>query len=431
MLQCDSRKIKVGDTFIALYGRNTDGHKYIEDAINRGAKKVIAEYGSYDVQTLIVDNTNDYLNKYLKVNYIDIKIIGVTGTNGKTTTCYLIYQLLNKLGVKCAYIGTLGYILDDKIKELDNTTPGSLDIYYLLKDSYIHNCQYVVMEISSQALDQGRVDFLELDYIIFTNLTRDHLDYHKNMENYMKAKKKIFTLLKKDGMSLINNDDEYSDDFKINKYKTYGFSDSDYIIDENDNINGKKYNIPLIGKYNKYNTLSAISLVLEMGYNYDNLFQLVNQLKEPSGRMETVKYNTNKIIIDYAHTPDAMINIISAVRALKPHKIITIIGCGGNRDRGKRAEMGLIATTKSDYVIFTSDNPRNENPERIIEDMVNKLDNNNYKIESNRENAIKKGIQLLENNDILLVLGKGHEKYQIINDIRIPFDDKKIVLENI
>lgn len=431
MLQDDSRKIKEGDTFLALKGYSSDGHKYIEDAIKRGAKKIISEYGNYSVPTLIVDNTKEYLDKYLKMNSVDIKIIGVTGTNGKTTTCYLIYQLLNKLGVKCSYIGTLGYIMDDKTIELENTTPGKLELFYLLKDSYEHNCEYVVMEISSQALDQDRVNFIELDYAVFTNLTRDHLDYHETVENYVGAKKKMFYLLKDDGVSLVNSDDEYVENFKIKNYKTYGFNNSDYTINEDGFINGKKYDIPLIGDYNKYNVLAAISVLYEMGYSYDNLYNIVPNLKEPSGRMEVIEYNTNKIIIDYAHTPDAMVNVINATRKLTEGRIITIIGCGGNRDKGKRKMMGIIATDNSDYTIFTSDNPRFEDPLLILHDITNSLDKNNYEIESNRENAIKRGIQLLNNNDILLVLGKGHEKYQIINDTKMPFDDKKIVLENI
>ncbi len=431
MLQSDSRKVKDGDTFIALKGYNEDGHKYIYDAIKRGAKKIIAEHGNYSVPTLIVDNTNDYLDKYLKINNVNIKIIGVTGTNGKTTTCYLIYQLLNQLGVKCSYIGTLGYIVDSKQKPLINTTPGRLELYYLLKDSFNYGCEYVVMEISSQALDQNRVSFLELDYAIFTNLTRDHLDYHKTLDNYIDAKKKMFYLLKEDGISLINNDDDYCDKFKIKNYKTYGFKNSDYTINDDDYINNQKYNIPLLGHFNRYNVLAALSVMFEMGYNYDNLYNLVSNLKEPSGRMEVINYHSNKIIVDYAHTPDAMVNIISASRELNPNNIITIIGCGGNRDKGKRKMMGMIATDYSDYVIFTSDNPRFEDPNTILQDITVSLDKNNYEIESNRENAIKRGIQLLTNNDILLVLGKGHEKYQIIKDIKVPFDDRKVILENI
>lgn len=431
MLQDDSRKIKEGDSFIALKGYKEDGHKYIEEAIKNGAKKIIAERGIYSVPTLIVDNTNEYLDKYFKINNIDVKLIGVTGTNGKTTTCYLIYQLLNKLGCKTAYIGTLGYIINDKVKELNNTTPGKLELYNLLKDSKNHNCEYVVMEVSSQALDQNRVDYLEFDYAIFTNLTRDHLDYHETIENYIDAKKKLFYLLKDNGISLINNDDIYAEKFKIKNYKTYGFNNSDYIITDDNYINGYKYDIPLLGHYNKYNVLAAISLLYEMGYSYENLSELVANVKEPSGRMEVIKYNNNKIIIDYAHTPDAMINVISASRKLCTGKIITIIGCGGNRDKGKRKMMGLIATDNSDYVIFTSDNPRFEDPNDILYDITSSLDKNNYEIKTNREIAIKKGIHLLNNDDILLVLGKGHEKYQIIGDTKIPFDDKKIILDNI
>ena len=273
MIQSDSRKIKKGDIFIALKGYKEDGHKYIMDAIKRGASKVVCEHGKYEVDTLIVDNTNDYLDKYLKINNIDIKIIGVTGTNGKTTTCYLLYQILNKLGIKCAYIGTLGYILDDKVEELDNTTPGSLELYYLLKRSKENNCEYVVMEISSQALDQNRVNFIELDYAIFTNLTRDHLDYHKDIDNYIEAKQKMFNLLKDNGVSLINNDDIYSDKFKIKNYKTYGFSSCDYTINEGE------YNIPLIGEYNKYNLLAALSALYEMKYTNKDLYDIVSNLK--------------------------------------------------------------------------------------------------------------------------------------------------------
>ena len=431
MLQSDSRKIKFADTFIALKGYNEDGHKYIEEAIKKGASKIVCEHGSYSVKTIIVDNTNEYLNKYLKTNNIDIKIIGVTGTNGKTTTCYLIYQLLNNLGINCAYIGTIGYIYKDICEDLNNTTPGGLELYYLIKRSKEYGCKYIVMEVSSQALDQKRVDFLEFDYAIFTNLTRDHLDYHKNIDNYINSKKRLFELLKENGKSIINNDDKYSDNFKIYNYKTYGFKNSDYTINKDDYINGDKYNIPLLCDYNKYNILAAISLLYEMGYKYEDLYNLVSKLKEPSGRMEVINYNSNKIIIDYAHTPDALDNVLNGIKKYVKGRIITIVGCGGNRDKGKRSMMGEIATNLSNYVIFTSDNPRYEDPNKILSDITNLLYNKNYEIESNRENAIKKGIQLLDNNDILLVLGKGHEKYQIIKGKKYPFDDKEVILKNI
>ena len=420
MLQSNSKKINKGDTFIALRGINDDGHNYVEDAIKRGASKVIVEKGEYSVETEKVEDTLNYLNRYINDNNIDIKIIGVTGTNGKTTTCYLIYQLLNKLNIKCSYIGTLGYIVDDKIEQLDNTTPSKIDTYNLLKKSEYLNCKYVVMEISSQALDQDRIDFIRLDYIIYTNLTRDHLDYHKSFGKYIKAKQKIFNLLKDTGISLINNDDEYSELFKVGKYKTYGIkNDSDYKLDN--------YKNNLIGEFNKYNLLASISLLYEMGYTYNDLYNIVVDLKEPNGRMNVVEYKNNKIIIDYAHTPDAVENVLNTVNSINHNRIITIIGCGGNRDKGKRPIMGSISTKLSDYVIFTSDNPRYEDELEIIKDITFNIDSTNYEVEIDRKAAIMKGIKKLNSNDILMILGKGHEDYQIIKDKKIHFDDKEIV----
>ena len=430
MLQSNSKKINKGDTFIALKGINDDGHNYILDAIKRGATKVIVERGNYSVDTILVDDTTKYLDNYIKDNYIDINIIGVTGTNGKTTTCYLVYQLLNKLGLSCAYIGTLGYIYNDINISLDNTTPSKIELYNLLSKSKELGCKYVVMEVSSQALDQDRINFIKLKYAIYTNITRDHLDYHKTLSNYINAKKKILELLDTNGIILINNDDKYCNKFKLGKYKTYGYKNSDYTIDNNC-INGNKYIINLVGKHNIYNVLASISLLYEMGYTYEELYSLIPELKAPSGRMEVIDYKDNKIIIDYAHTPDAVENVLKSVGKITTGCIITIIGCGGNRDKGKRKMMGEISTNLSTYVIFTSDNPRFENPMDILDDITVNLDKNNYEIEVNRENAIKKGIQLLSNNDILMLLGKGHEKYQIIGDTKIPFDDKKIVFENI
>ena len=229
MLKCDSRLIAEGDTFIAIKGELNDGHQYIEDAIAKGAKRIICEYGNYEVETIRVASTKEYLIKYLKENMPNIKIIGVTGTNGKTTTCYLIWQIFNKLGVKCAYIGTLGFYLDKKIKDLNNTTPGSIELFNLINEAYNQKYEYVVMEVSSQALAQNRVDFISYDYAIFTNLTQDHLDYHKSMENYIIAKQRLFHLLKSSGVSLINNDDLYVKYFEIKNIS--------YEVIDNFNIN--------------------------------------------------------------------------------------------------------------------------------------------------------------------------------------------------
>ena len=220
MLKSDSRLIKEGDTFIALKGEIYDGHQFVEEAIERGAREVIVEYGDYGKLTKKVSSTKKYLAEYLNLQLPNIKIIGVTGTNGKTTTCYLIWQIFKMLGVKCAYIGTLGYYLEEKEKDLLNTTPGSIELFELINQAYLHDCRYVVMEVSSQALSQGRVDFLKFDYAIFTNLTQDHLDYHKTMENYALAKQKLFKLLKSSGISIINNDDINNEMFKIKNYVT-------------------------------------------------------------------------------------------------------------------------------------------------------------------------------------------------------------------
>ena len=446
-VKVDSRKVKEGDIFVAIKGINHDGNDYIEEAIKNGATTVVVEKGLYSVDTLIVKDTKEYLIKYLKENYYDkiknLKLIGITGTNGKTTSCYLLYQALNKLNKKCAYIGTIGFYIEDSVNKLNNTTPDILDIYEMLLECARKNCEYVVMEVSSHALALKRVEGLLFDYVVFTNLTKDHLDYHKNMEDYALAKKILFTKLKEKGKAIINIDDKYHDYFLLdnNTNITYGINSSNYQIkDYQVNESGSEFNIfynnknnqfktNLIGKYNIYNTLISIIILNEIGYYYDDIYKIISELSAPKGRMEVVKYNDNLIIIDYAHTPDAVLKIIKTVKQLSKNKIYTIIGCGGNRDKTKRPEMAKIATELSDFVVFTSDNPRDENPNDIIDDMIRNLEYNNYEIIINRKEAIEKSIQMLTKSDILLVLGKGHEDYQIINGKKIDFDDKKVVLE--
>ena len=429
----DSRKINKGDIFVALKKVN-DGHNYVIDAIKKGASKVVVSDGDYEIETIKVKDTHEYLVNYLYDNYYDkikdLKLIGMTGTNGKTTTCFLIYQALNKLGIKCAYIGTIGFYLEKKIKPLNNTTPDILEIYELLLECVNNNIEYVVMECSSHALEMHRLDRLEFKYGIFSNLTQDHLDYHKTIENYITAKQKLFdkVALK----TFVNSDDPYKDYFIKDNTITYGLN-GDYKLSDIDlnnrtfKVNGKTYKTKLIGKHNIYNLLAVIALLTELKLNTN----IVNDLISPPGRMDIIYKNNNMIIVDYAHTPDAVNKIISSVKELNHNKIITIIGCGGDRDKTKRPIMSKIACNYSDYVIFTNDNPRNENPNNIISDMLHNLDKFNYKIILNREKAIIKGIQMLEKNDILLVLGKGHEDYQIINGVKYHFDDKEIVIKNI
>ena len=435
-IKIDSRKVEKGDTFIALRGVRDDGHKYVLDAIKNGASKVIVEEGEYPVETIIVDDTKKYLEDYLYKNYYKkiskLKLIGITGTNGKTTTSYLIYQALNKNNIKCAYIGTIGFYTDKRI-EVSNTTPNLYELYNMLLECVDKDYKYVVMEVSSQGLSYGRVNTLLFDYVVFTNLTMDHLDYHITMENYLNEKLKLFNMTR-DGYAIINSDSTYGKYFikDNNKNITYGKNNSDYIIsDINMDIHGTsfklnnvEYKTKLIGEYNIYN-LSVVIILL-------NLLKLdksvIEFLEPPIGRMDIVKYNDNLIIIDFAHTPDAVEKILDTAKEINHNHIITLIGCGGNRDKVKRHLIGEVSTNKSDYVFFTSDNPRMEDPMEILNDITSKLDKKNYEIIVNRKESINKSIQTLSKNDILLLLGKGHENYQIIGNKKYPFNDKDTVL---
>ncbi len=442
MLRTNSKEVLKNDTFIAIKGETCDGHDYIEEAIAKGAKEIIAEHGLYSVETLIVHDTKEYVKKYVssyKEELKDLFLIGMTGTNGKTTTCYLLYQALNKIGKKCAYIGTIGFFIEEKVKDITNTTPGILDIYEMLLEAKRKGCTHVVMEVSSHALAQDRVYGLDFDVAIISNITRDHLDYHKTMEEYATAKQKLFYMVKGSGFAIIPTNIEYRSYFELeqNQNITYG-EDGEYQISsiqiESDKSlftvthNGavESYEIKLVGLYNIYNMMNVI-IVLEK-LEIEDIGGLISSLTPPKGRMDTISYEENKIIIDYAHTPDAVENILNCVKQFGKGKIYVVIGCGGNRDKEKRPMMASIATGLADYVIFTSDNPRDEDPMDIMHDMVDSLNTTNYEIEINRENAIIKGIQKCIKNDILLILGKGHENYQIMKNEKIHFDDKEIVL---
>lgn len=437
-VKVDSRKVVEGDTFVAIK-YNNDGHNYIEDAIKKGAKKIVCEQGLYSVETLIVKDTHEYLVNYLKEKYYDkikdLKLIAITGTNGKTTSCYLISQLLNKSGIKCGYIGTIGFYINDKIRNLNNTTPDILDMYEMLLECKEKGCEYVVLEASSHSLEQNRLKGLLFDYAVFTNLTMDHLDYHKTMEKYAKSKQKLFSMLKENGKAIVNVDSEYKEYFTVkDKTLTYGINDSDYKISDINikkestsfKINNEEFKTKLIGKFNIYNMTICVIIMKLL-----NLYNIIYDLEPPKGRMEKIKYNDNLIIIDYAHTPDAVENVLKTVKQLNYDNIYTIIGCGGNRDKSKRKIMGELSTKLSNYVIFTSDNPRNEEPINILNDITSSLQNNNYEIIENRESAIIRGIQLMQKSDILLVLGKGHEEYQIIGNIKYDFSDELIIRNNI
>ena len=444
-IKTDSRKVQKGDTFVAIKGNTVDGHDYIEKAIKNGASKIVCEHGSYNVETIIVPDTKEYLQKYIVDNYKDIinklDIIGVTGTNGKTTTCFLTYQMLNKLGIKTAYIGTIGFYVDDEVYELPNTTPEITEIYSMLTTALEKGCKTVVMEVSSHALSFKRVEGLNFTVEAFTNLTEDHLDYHKTMENYLNAKLLILDYLKENGTIIVNNDDEYSKYFEKKNYKTIGFTKSDYEAKsyestENGTIinfvyQGKDLSITtnLRGKFNVYNYMTALAIINTYGIDIQKIFDITKDVFPPKGRCEQIKVRDAEAVIDYAHTPDAVDKIINSFLENKKGKIITIVGCGGDRDPKKRPIMGNVATQKSDYVIFTNDNPRTEDPKIIMGNIISGVTKDNYEIIFDRKEAINKGLDLLEKNDTLLILGKGHEDYQIIGHEKHHLDDKEIVLD--
>ncbi len=446
-IRTDSRKVKPGDIFVALRGIVGDGHDYIPKAIQNGASKIIAEEGIYDVPYEIVPDTRKYLNDYLKENYNqyleEMHIIGLTGTNGKTTTAYLIYDALNKMGTRCCYIGTVGYYLDGKVCDLPNTTPEVTEVYDMLINAYDSGCRYAVIEASSEGLLHGRLENVPFEYAVFTNLTQDHLNIHGTMENYANCKKKLFMQLKPNGKAIINFDDENKDKFIIesNNNITYGFSGCNYkVIDYEMSIFGSSFIIekdmvetkiktPLIGKYNIYNALVAFVVLNELNFPNNEICNVMVSSSCPAGRMDIVKYKNNRIIVDYAHTPDAIQNIINTVKEVCKGHIYTVFGCTGDRDRTKRPIMTKIVTDMSDMAIITCDDLHNEEPDNIVSDMLDGITNTNYIVELDRKKAIILGIDLLKSDDVLLILGKGHEEVMIIKDKRIPFNDKKTVLE--
>ncbi|MBE6155291.1 MAG: UDP-N-acetylmuramoyl-L-alanyl-D-glutamate--2,6-diaminopimelate ligase [Firmicutes bacterium] len=443
--ETNSKLIKPNDIFIAIKGQHYDGHNFIEEAIKNKASKIIGEDDIKNIKIYKkVKNTKKYLtkviskeNKKLTKNF---KIIGITGTKGKSTTAMILYQMLKLLNVNCAYIGTLGLHYKDVKMSLNNTTPDILSLNKILQKLKEENITHIIMEVSSHALCENRIKGLRFYSAAFTNLSQDHLDYHKDMQNYLKAKLKILRYL--DGKIILNNDDPAASSFKkkTSKNITIG-QDGDYKLDSfrlyptgtiiNFEYQYSKYTvaIPLIGRYNIYNYLTALALCNNLGYSLLDIINLTNSLKGIVGRNELIKSDKGYAIIDYAHSPKSVEETLLAYRELKIGKMITIIGCGGNRDKTKRPIMGKLATKYSDYVIFTSDNPRDEDPKEILKDITKDLTDNNYEVIEDRRAAIKKGVKLLKKNDYLLILGKGHENYQLIKNVKYHFDDKEEVLK--
>ena len=448
--ETNSRLIKPGQTFVAIKGYTVDGHDYIEDAIKNGATAVIAQKEvKCDVPVTVVENSAEYYQKLLvkeyKDEFKDLKLIGITGTNGKTTSAYLTYQMLLDLGKKAAYIGTIGFMCGDYFKELPNTSPEILTTYKLLEKAKEMECEYVVMEVSNFALDQKRIEGLEFVAGAFTNLTEDHLDYHKTMENYLKAKLLLTDYIKNDGVLLVNKDDEASKKFieRFKNTKTFGYGNADYDILSDDiypdhtdiifKVNEKEYKVTtnLTSKFNVYNYFTMFSILHELGFEINELIEKTKYLKAPKGRCETYKVKDGFAVVDYAHTPDAVLKTVTAYKELAKARVITLVGCGGDRDPMKRPIMGEIASNYSDYVIFTNDNPRTEDPENIMKDILKGVKKDNYEVCLDRREAIKKALDMIQKDDIVLLLGKGHEDYQILGHTKVHLDDSEEILKYI
>jgi len=444
-IQINSRLVRPGDTFVAIKGNVVDGHNYVEDAIKNGATTVVvSNKEKYNVKTIKVKNTSKYLKDYLVKKYAksfkDLKIIGLTGTNGKTTTAYMTYQLLRKVGINVAYIGTIGFYYNDEFEKTANTTPDILSLYNNLFKAKEKGCQIVIIEESSIGLKEGRMAGLKFDAAVFTNLTHDHLDYHKTMKEYMIAKLELFRNLKKHGTAIVNIDSRYGKFFTVKKRTiTYGFKDATIRCKKHDesysNItyvyNGNTYELqsPLFGKYNIYNAMASIGILLTLGIDIEKINEYYPTLEAPKGRINIIDYKTNKIIIDYAHTPDGLKQVLTSASKLTSGKTYVVFGCPGNRDRAKRPIMAKIADKYSDYFIITNDDPHYEDEMQIINDAIKGLESDKYDIIIDRKKAISKGIKLLKKDDTLLILGKGHEDSIIIKDKEIPHNDEKYVKE--
>ena len=448
----DSRKVKEGSLFIAISGQNEDGHDYIYEAVNKGASAVIANGRAPvldNIPIIQVSNPRKVMSK-IAANFYnnpskELNIIGITGTNGKTTTTQIIDYIIKANNKTSSSLGTLGFNTPSGMISTGFTTPESIELQQILDTIKKGGIEYVPMEISSHAIELYRTNDVDVNIAIFTNIGHDHLDFHKSIENYFNAKLKLFTQLNKKSTAILNIDDPYTKKIinKINcNYSTYGFNKKAdlYIKDYSLNIEKSKAIIqykgelfeletPLIGKFNLYNLSAAVLCTFELGICKNDIIQSIKYFNNIPGRLEKYNYKSNTIIIDYAHTPDAFSNIFKSIFELKNKnkKIITVFGCGGNRDSSKRKRMGKIASNYSDYIYITNDNPRFEDEDKIIDNICGGISNTEYQIIKDRKKAI---ISAMNNeNSIILILGKGVEKYQIIKNKKINHSDIKTVKE--
>lgn len=455
-VELDSRNIREKSLFVAIKGYKVDGHDFIMQAISNGASAIVLENDSAipnemflvnDTVKILVEDSRKALSQISSAFYEHpsrkLKLIGVTGTKGKTTTTYYIKNIIETAGKKCGLIGTNKYIVDNKEYKASHTTPEANVINRLLTEMISAGCEYAVMEISSHSISLKRVDDLDIDTMIFTNITSDHLDYHKTFESYRDAKAEIFVKLKTEATAILNADDPNSEYIaaKTKANKIYFGTDpnSDYYMT---GINysldgthwkllcrGKEYKMTtsLIGKFNAYNAVAALSAAVESGIYIEEAIEGVKSMEQVPGRFEVLSKGNKKVIIDYSHTADSLEQALISIRHLagEKKKVVTVFGCGGDRDKTKRPIMGSIAEKYSDEIIVTSDNPRTEDPMNIIDEIIKGMTKGNYKVIEKREDAIKEAIFNSDENAVVLIAGKGHESYQEINGVRHHFSDKE------
>ena len=455
-LKLDSRQVNQGDVYFAISGYAADGHDYIESAIEKGARVIICEKIDFTfhrrVTIVQVEDSRGVMATMAASFYDfpseDVKLIGVTGTNGKTTIATLLFQLYSKIGYKTGLISTVEIKIADRVIPATHTTPDVINLNRLIRQMVDEDCTYIFMEVSSHAIDQRRIEGLTFNAGLFTNMSRDHLDYHKTFKEYIWAKKKFFDHLPSDAFTLVNMDDKRGEvmiqNTKASK-KSYALkSHADYkakIISNEINglqmiVDDVEAHFQLVGEFNGYNLLLVYACAVELGEDKNNVLTLLSAIKGAEGRFEKISNEHLGIhgIVDYAHTPDALSNVLSTIDRVKAQnsRIITVVGCGGDRDRGKRSVMARIATEYSYLAIFTSDNPRSEDPEKILDDMDHGLGEDADLIRvriSDRRKAIAYAVDQAKKGDVILIAGKGHEKYQEINGKKFPFDDKKILRE--
>ena len=458
-LSLNSKEVKPGFIFFSIRGMKTDGIKFVNEAIKSGAELIIAdlrfktEYLQFD-NVLFVDNVRKVMAEISCAFYAKptdkLKVIGITGTNGKTTISYIVKSILDSNGYKCGLIGTIDYFTGSQKTEARLTTPDSIDMNRMLSEMVLNGMDFCVMEVSSIALVNSRVHTIKYDTAIFTNLTSEHMDLHLNMEDYLSAKKILFDTLPETSLAISNSDDEYGirilESFKGEK-KFYSINNNSDLkaYDIKIGLNGLSFKIEvkgvvytvnssLTGRFNVYNILAAIECGLRFGIEIESILSAINKFEAAKGRFNrTMLPNGACAIVDYSHTSDSLKNAIEAAIDVrnsegKNGRVITLFGCGGDKDRTKRPVMGKIATELSDYVIISSDNPRTEDPMKIINDIEKGVDvTENYEIEVDREKAIKRSIELSKKGDIILICGKGHETYQEVNGVKTHFDDQEFI----